>query len=145
MTGQHRFLALGMLASAVLNLVLSMGLIATYGIQGAALGTLAAVVLVEAGLILPRACRHSRVSATTFFVNVVWPPLPALLPMLVGAWALDQWMATDSLGLLFFKVMLCVMTYLAAFTFTGISASERGQLAQTLRLRQAPAVSMGAE
>ena len=145
MTGQHRFLALGMLASAVLNLVLSMGLIATYGIQGAALGTLAAVVLVEAGLILPRACRHSRVSATTFFANVVWPPLPALLPMLAGAWALDHWMATDSLGLLFFKVMLCVMTYLAAFTFTGMSASERGQLAQTLRLRQAPAVSMGAE
>jgi O-antigen/teichoic acid export membrane protein len=145
MTGQHRFLALGMLASAVLNLVLSIGLIAAYGIHGAALGTLAAVVLVEAGLILPRACRHSRVSATTFFVNVVWPPLPALLPMLVGAWALDQWMATDSLGLLFFKVMLCVMTYLAAFTFTGMSASERDQLAQTLRLRQAPAVSMGAE
>ena len=73
MTGQHRFLAIAMLISAALNLLFSMALIAAFGLPGAALGTLAAVLLVEAAFILPRACRHSGVSATTFLGTVVWP------------------------------------------------------------------------
>ena len=48
MTGQHRYLAIAMLVSAALNLLLSMALIAAFGLPGAALGTLAAVLLVEA-------------------------------------------------------------------------------------------------
>jgi O-antigen/teichoic acid export membrane protein len=72
MTGQHRFLAIAMLISAALNLLLSMALIATFGLPGAALGTLAAVLLVEAAFILPRACRHSGVSATAFLGTAVW-------------------------------------------------------------------------
>ena len=125
MTGQHRFLAISMLISAALNLLLSVGLIAVFGLQGAALGTLAAVLLVEASFILPRACRHSGVSAATFFGTVVWPSLPALVPMLTCAMALDQWLVTDSLGLLFFKVLICGLLYLTVFFFTGLSRTER--------------------
>jgi len=132
MTGQHRFLAIAMLVSAGLNLLLSMALIAAFGLPGAALGTLAAVLLVEAAFILPRACRHSGVTAATFLGKVVWPALPALLPMMLTAMALDRWLATDSLGLLFFKVVLCGIVYLSSFLFTGLSRTERGILAGKL-------------
>jgi len=129
MTGQHRFLAVGMMVSAALNLLFSIALIAMFGIRGAALGTLAAVLIVEAAFILPRACHHSGVSATEFLGKVVWPALPALLPMLVTALALDHWLATDSLALLCFKVALCGFVYLTGFVLTGLSGAERGLLA----------------
>ena len=144
MTGQHRFLALAMLASAALNLLLSVVLIALFGLQGAALGTLATVLLVEGAFILPRACRHSRVSAAAFLGTVVWPSLPALLPMLACAIALDHWLATDGLGLLCFKVALCGLVYLAGFFFTGLSRTERGLLLGKL-LRGSPAARLETE
>jgi O-antigen/teichoic acid export membrane protein len=144
MTGQHRFLAIAMLISAALNLLLSMALIAAFGLPGAALGTLAAVLLVEAAFILPRACRHSGVSATAFLGTVVWPSLPALLPMLGVAAALDQWLATDSLGLLCFKVAVCGLVYLTGFFFTGLSRTERTLLLGKL-LRGAPAARLETE
>jgi O-antigen/teichoic acid export membrane protein len=139
MTGQHRFLAIAMLVSAALNLLLTVLLINIFGIHGAALGTLAAVLLVEAAVILPRACRHSNVSATNFLGSVVWPTLPATLPMLAVAFALDQWLATDSFVLLCFKVATCGIVYLVGFYLTGLSATERGLLTDKL-LRTAPAV-----
>ena len=141
MTGQHRFLAFGMVASAALNLLLSVALIAVLGITGAALGTLAAVLLVEAAVILPRACRHSGVSATEFLGTVVWPALPALLPMLACVLTLDHWLATDSLALLCLKVVLGGLVYLAGFFFTGLTASERTLLVARLQ-RATPAVRL---
>jgi O-antigen/teichoic acid export membrane protein len=144
MTGQHRYQAIAMLISAALNLLLSMALIAAFGLPGAALGTLAAVLLVEAAFILPRACRHSGVSATAFLGTVVWPSLPALLPMLGVAAALDQWLATDSLGLLCFKVAVCGLVYLTGFFFTGLSRTERTLLLGKL-LRGAPAARLETE
>jgi O-antigen/teichoic acid export membrane protein len=144
MTGRHRFLALAMLASAGLNLLLSVALVGVFGIHGAALGTLGAVLLVEAALILPLGCRHSGVSASVFLGKVVWPALPALLPMLACAGALDHWLATDSLGLLCFKVATCGIAYLIGFFFTGLSAHERSLLTAKL-LRGAPAVRLETE
>ena len=144
MTGQHRFLAFAMLASAALNLLLTVALITLVGIQGAALGTLVAVLLVEGAVILPRACRHSGVSAADFFGTVIWPALPAVLPMLACALALDNWLTTDSLSLLCFKVMACGSAYLAGFYFTGLSAAERRLLSGKL-LRSTPAVRLEAE
>ena len=143
MTGQHRFLAIAMLVSAALNLLLTLVLISILGIEGAALGTLAAVLLVEAAVILPRACRHSSVSAASFFATVIWPSLPAVLPMLACAFALDQWLATDSFGMLCFKVAACGSVYLAGFYFTGLSAAERKLLTgKLLRVRATPAVQL---
>ena len=143
MTGQHRFLAIAMLVSAALNLLLTLVLISILGIEGAALGTLAAVLLVEAAVILPRACRHSSVSAASFFATVIWPSLPAVLPMLACAFALDQWLATDSFGMLCFKVAACGSVYLAGFYFTGLSAAERKLLTgKLLRVPATPAVQL---
>ena len=144
MTGQHRYLAIAMLVSAALNLLLSIVLIGAFGLTGAALGTLAAVLLVEGAFILPRACRHSGISATAFLGSVVWPSLPALLPMLGVAAALDQWLATDSLGLLCFKVVTCGLVYLTGFFFTGLSRTERALLLGKL-LRGAPAARLETE
>ena len=144
MTGQHRFLAIAMLASAALNLLLTVLLISVFGIYGAALGTLAAVLLVEAAVILPRACRHSQVSALGFIRTVVWPSLPAVLPMLACALVLDQWLTTDHFGLLCFKVATCGIVYLAGFYFTGLTAAERGLLSDKL-LRGAPTVQLEAK
>jgi len=141
MTGQHRFLALGMLVSAALNLLLSAALIAFFGIQGAALGTLAAVLLVELAFILPRACRHSGVTAAEFLGMVVWPALPALLPMLATALVLDYWLVTDTLALLCSKAVLCGLVYLTGFYFTGLSRAERDMLNGKL-LHGAPAVRL---
>jgi hypothetical protein len=75
---------------------------------------------------------------------VVWPSLPALLPMLGVAAALDQWLMTDSLGLLCFKVVACGLVYLTGFFYSGLSRTERALLLGKL-LRGAPAARLETE
>jgi hypothetical protein len=67
--------------------------------------------------------------------------MPAVLPMLGVAAILDQWLTTDSLGLLCFKVVVCGLVYLTGFFYTGLSRTERALLLAKL-LRVAPAARL---
>ena len=64
--------------------------------------------------------------------------------MLGVAAALDQWLATDSLGLLCLKVVASGLVYLTGFFFTGLSRTERALLLGKL-LRGAPAARLETE
>jgi O-antigen/teichoic acid export membrane protein len=135
MTGQHRFLAHCMLGSALLNILASIAGVAIFGLQGAAFGTLLAVLVIEAGLILPRAYAFIGVSATHFLRQTLVPALPALVPMYSLAWLLDRYLGTDNLGILIFKLLLCALVYLATFAITALTPTERAVIASRLPLQ----------
>ena len=64
--------------------------------------------------------------------------------MLGVAAILDQWLTTDSLGLLCLKVVASGLVYLTGFFFTGLSRTERALLLGKL-LRGAPAARLETE
>lgn len=134
MTGQHRFLARCMLGSALLNILASIAGVAMFGLQGAAYGTLLAVIVIEAGLILPRAQTYIGVSAWQFLRRTLLPGLPALLPMFCLAWLLDEYLGSANLAMLVFKLSLCAFTYLAGFAYTALSTAERTLIVSRLAL-----------
>ena len=133
MTGHHRFLALCMLGSAALNLCVSIGGVAAMGLTGAALGTLFAVLAVEAGLILPRACDHTGIGVGAFLASAVAPALPALLPMFALCALLERAPPAPNMGVLLLKIGICGVVYLLAFAATALKPAERSLLRQRLQ------------
>lgn len=80
--GQHRMLAFSNLGAGVVNVVLSMILVRSYGLVGVAVGTVIPIAL-TAGLILnPAACRRVGLSQARLFTHSV---LPAVWPGVVTA------------------------------------------------------------
>ena len=142
MTGQHRFLARCMMASALINILASVTGVAIFGLQGAAFGTLVAVLLVEAGLILPRAYAYVGLSAAKFLRQTLLPALPGIVPMFAMAWLLDQVLGSSSLAVLILKLILCGSVYLATFAITAMSSEERTLIASRLQQMKAGAHSL---
>jgi O-antigen/teichoic acid export membrane protein len=125
MTGEHRFVAFAMGGSALLNLILSIILIQTFGLTGVALGTLLATLAAELLLVVPRACRAQGVGVWEFLGNAIWPTLPALVPS-VGAAALMAYaQPPDNFGWIILQGSSAALLYYAVFYRTGLSVSER--------------------
>ena len=140
MNGQHRFIAFAMTASAGLNLLLSIGLIQLYGLEGVALATLIAAFSVELLVIVPRACRARGVSVWRFYLHSLGPALPPLIPALAAAWGLAQLQPTDGFQWIFLEGSVAATVYFAAFAFVGLKPEERTLIATKLAaLRQRPA------
>ena len=116
---------------------------AIFGLQGAAFGTLLAVLLVEAGLILPRAFTYIGLSGAQFLRQTLIPALPGIVPMFGMAWLLDQLLGSDSLAVLILKLFVCGSLYLATFAVTAMSSEERNFIAsrlQQIKSRGVPSV-----
>jgi len=79
--GQVRRQAFIDLGEALLNLVLSLMLIHTWGIVGVAWGTLIPLVLVEGLVLLPYAMRELHVSRRDLWHKIVAPQIPALVAL----------------------------------------------------------------
>jgi O-antigen/teichoic acid export membrane protein len=85
--GKARFPALMMVASAVVNLVLSIVLVRKIGVLGVAMGTLISAAVLEFGFIslyyTPKVLESSRLA----YVRQTWVgPLVCLVPSLVAGW-----------------------------------------------------------
>ncbi|MEE4316049.1 MAG: MATE family efflux transporter [Erythrobacter sp.] len=141
MTGHHRFIAIAMAGSAVLNLVLSLILIQTWGLNGVALATLIAAFTVEVLVIIPRACWARGISLWRFFSRALWPVLPPLLPALGVAWGLDLWQPSSE-GFLWIILEggAAALVYFAGFYLTALRPEERAFIAAKLprRARRRP-------
>jgi O-antigen/teichoic acid export membrane protein len=122
-TGQVRVPAFIVAAEAVLNLVLSVVLAHEMGLDGVALGTLIAVVVVNLGVLYPYMCRQFGVPIRELSVTLARAHLPALaVAGLVGAGLA----ALDPAGLVVLVAALAIgASYAAVFWFTGLTADER--------------------
>lgn len=134
MTGHHKRVAYSMLASALLNLVLSIILIQIIELPGVAYATLVAAFIVEMGVIIPAACRTQSVSYWAFIKDGVLPGVPALIPMFLTAWALATfWTAPEGLLLVVLQGGPAALVFVIAFLFTGVTANERARVMNKIR------------
>ena len=141
MTGRHRFVALSMGGSALVNLGLSLLLIQYYGLTGVAVATLAAALLVETLVIVPTACRVNGVPTRRFVSGALLPLLPAMAVALACAYLLDRWSGATSFTAIIAQSALTALVFFAVFYRSGVKAEERRMLAGKLRrlARRGPA------
>jgi O-antigen/teichoic acid export membrane protein len=79
--GRHQFLAAWSVASAVLNLALSIVFVRKFGLIGAAYGTLAAMLAVTVCVLFPASCRRVGLPVSEAIRKSVWPAVwPAVVP-----------------------------------------------------------------
>ena len=88
--GQVRLPALVYLAEAVVNLVLSLILARTMGVQGVAWGTSIPIIIFELGIILPVGLSYLGISSLRLFRESI---IPYILP-LIGLWVYSEQVAT---------------------------------------------------
>src|SRR5205814_5968169 len=71
--GAHQFVAYANVATAVVNLALSIVLAHWLGLAGVALGTLVPVCITCMFVIFPAGCRHAALPITRALADAVWP------------------------------------------------------------------------
>lgn len=128
MTGRHRFVAVTLIGSLGCKLFLTLLLLPHLGLVAASLGTLIAASLVEAGTILPAACRHAQVRARDFLGTALPPGL--MLAGLVGATGSLLLGVSTPIGLvdLAWHAGLIALVSMPALLIIGLTRDERAAL-----------------
>jgi O-antigen/teichoic acid export membrane protein len=124
-TGQHRMVAAASVAEILMNVGLSIALIGSRELIGVAIGTAIPYVLINAGWLMPAACRVVRMSLGEFFRATVTPSLAGLVPAAVVGLALRTAAPPASITILFAEAFVIGLTYLAGFWIVGLSRPER--------------------
>ena len=137
MSGGHRGVAWTMLGSAILNILLSLMLIPLWGLIGAATATLAAAMVMEFFLILPRACRHQQISLLRVLRGIS-PALIASVPMFATAHILQSYWPVESLLQLCLQGTGAAIVFLVVYLFIGLRGHERKQLVTWFRWLKPP-------
>jgi O-antigen/teichoic acid export membrane protein len=135
--GRHRLVALGSLGEGVLNLALSIVLVRTHGLVGAAMGTMIAALTVNLLVLLPVACKSLGVPVLEFTRLSLTPSLVAAFPSAVLAWWLRVLVAPASLVSIVSCGAAVGLLYVVSFTVLGLRAADRARYLQFAR-RLAP-------
>jgi O-antigen/teichoic acid export membrane protein len=147
--GRHRLVAYSNITAALANLVLSIALVGSLGLEGVAIGTLLPVSVLAMFVLFPAGCRHVQLTVWRGFVEAVWPAAwPAAV--MAGYVALTRSVVGDSLVAVAAEMVAAVAVYAITFLTLGVSTSERrfymskvAELGGRLGLH-APIVSEGA-
>jgi O-antigen/teichoic acid export membrane protein len=113
---------------AVLNLVLSVWLGRTIGLEGVALATLIASTVGRFGLLVPCVCRSFGVPIREFVGSLVRAHVPPIAATLAVGWLIGRTDLLEIPALIAAGIALTV-TYVATFVVTGLKADERRRLA----------------
>jgi O-antigen/teichoic acid export membrane protein len=132
-TGRHRLVAFGSLGESLLNLALSIALVARFGITGAALGTMIAALSVNLLFLVPVACRALRVPVLEFARLSLLPALLAAAPAALVAWLLRSFVAPVSLAAILLNGALVGLVYVAAFGLVGLGSADRARYLRYVR------------
>jgi O-antigen/teichoic acid export membrane protein len=132
--GLARVPALILAGEALLNLVLSVILGRSMGLQGVALGTLIAAAVTDVGLLLPYVCRRLGVSILTFTGSILKAHVPgAAAGLLVGLLALR--VGVSGVAPVLLAGVAVAASYVLVFGATGLTHAERAALAAKLKRR----------
>jgi O-antigen/teichoic acid export membrane protein len=112
-------------ARYVLNLALVVPLYFGLGLTGAALGTLAAVVLIDALVVIRRAARFAGLDAAGFLARSLGTPVLAALPLLLALAAWKSVVPDPSLPVLALRVACCLAGFVLVYALAGAFREER--------------------
>src|SRR6185295_15757446 len=73
--GRHRLVAFANMATALVNLSLSVAIVRPFGLPGVAIGTLVPVTFTAYFVIFPAGCRRVQLPIAHAFAEAAWPAL----------------------------------------------------------------------
>jgi O-antigen/teichoic acid export membrane protein len=130
--GSHQLSAISNSITAVINVVLSIGLIGWMGLPGVALATLVPVTLRAVLIVIPVACARVGMSLTAFFSAAVWPALwPAIV--VLGGLAIVRNPASTSLFHALLEGAIAGVCYTVLFVGFAIGRRDRTRYLGKLR------------
>jgi O-antigen/teichoic acid export membrane protein len=122
--GSHRLAAVVNVATAIVNVSLSIALAKPLGLEGVAIGTLVPVTATAIFIIFPASCRRVGVSVRRAAVEAVWPALwPA--GTMAAYVAISRTMIPQSLPTVLVSMGVAVSIYAATFLAFSIDSAER--------------------
>jgi O-antigen/teichoic acid export membrane protein len=143
----HRWIAVLSLASALINLGLSLWLVHPFKLAGVAIGTLIPTSIECLCFVLPYAVRRIGVSWRAVLTEVFLPSVVPAIPMAVILFSLVEFLHPDSYLLIGFVGFTGLAVYAIGYLMTGAAASERQILRQLFQslARTARRISRGDE
>lgn len=133
MTGHQRFTAFSITGGQLLNLFLTIVLVRPFGIRGMALATLISTVVVEFGIIQPRACRLFGLTLPEFYRIAVLSSIPGCALMLGGFWAAQWVLPPTSLLNIAALEAVGVILFSTGFIAFGLDNRERNYYFDRIR------------
>jgi O-antigen/teichoic acid export membrane protein len=136
--GEHRLVAFTNVGAAVVNLGLSIALVAPLGLSGVAIGTLIPIFVASSLILFPAACRRVELPLWQAMADAVWPAIwPAAVMTLFVLATRD--LAPPMLAAIAIEMVLAWTVYAAVFVFFGIKPEQRhsyvSKFAELLRQR----------
>jgi O-antigen/teichoic acid export membrane protein len=123
-TGHHREVARMSAVSAVASVLLSLWLVQTVGLIGAALGTAVPAAVLAMAIIFPRACQATRLGVWSGYRQIVWPAVWPIVPVVIGL-TLTRHLVPPHLMLVLGHLGLGALVYFALFVGVGLDRKER--------------------
>jgi O-antigen/teichoic acid export membrane protein len=122
--GRHRLLSFCNVATALVNLALSVAVVRRFGLAGVALGTLAPVTAAAILVVFPAACRRVQLPVRRALAEAVWPAVwpAAAMAAYVSA---TRPLIGQSLVAVGAEMTAAVCVYAITFLMLGISSTER--------------------
>lgn len=130
-SGHQKAVAIGAVACAVANLLLSIPLVKMWGLPGVALGTAIPVAALSAGFLFPRACRVVGLPVAAGYRLVVWPAVwPAAITM-AFLWTTRE-MVPLRMAAVLAHLAVGGLMYAVLFFMFGLGREERRWFASAL-------------
>ena len=130
--GAHRMLAGSNLVAAVINLLLSVALVARYGLPGVAFATLLPIACRAVFILVPKACERVGLPLRQFFVSAVWPALWPGVIVLGGLALIGQNEGAPLMSVLI-QSAAAGLLYIGAFLGLAVTADDRSRYFGKLR------------
>ncbi|MGE3275505.1 MAG: oligosaccharide flippase family protein [Vicinamibacterales bacterium] len=129
-TDRHQLVAGTNVATAVVNLSLSVALIGPYGLTGVAVGTLVPVTLGSILVIFPTGCRQVDLPLVRAWREAVWPALWPVAVMTAFVLLLRPYVADGSLVVVGALMVASAAVYALTFMALAVTAAERRLFAE---------------
>lgn len=138
---KHKYVALVMGGSAILNLMISLTLVRSLGLVGVALGTVISTVLIEFLFLFSQSAKRMGLRYFDFVKRVIAPVTLPLLPMFTSIWLIEFFMTVNTLIAVLLASCSAGLVYVAAFFAVGVSGEERSFVLNALNRRRSRIVA----
>jgi O-antigen/teichoic acid export membrane protein len=132
MTGLNKEVAKAAMISVVINLVVSLSLVTTYGLNGVAAGTLIATLLVNVIWIPVLVSRYFNLGFISYWTRILKPLAPPILVNFACCFFLKSSFPSSSL----FKIgLLCIpgsLLFIAVWYIFSVESSEKELIRERL-------------
>jgi O-antigen/teichoic acid export membrane protein len=133
--GRHQVIAYSRIFEGVLNLVLSIVLIRSFGLAGVAIGTAIPQAIVVAGVLPVVMRRWVDIDLRDYYTTTYLRPFLASLPFWAACWAVEHFVQPADMASFFVTGAATLITYVVPCWFAAFTAQERAVLSASLRLR----------